>query len=218
MLFIRTTLFTTLFTMIIFVEMHLYTRFHLDWLLLHAIYVPIIMYCLRLSIVVLQELQCLQCCLHVDIIRVIYICRRKKLSEVIYILYICRRKKLGEVIRYRKKEMQQLKWSPQRPLYSTVELHNILPNALVLHSGNSTAQHSSSSRGAEPRRPWSSTANVELRSTLIGLLLAYSMFIRTLYLSGSTYIHAGRDARVKFDGSPPATVNVCKRTHSTAHA
>ena len=36
-----------------------------------AIYVPIIMYGLRLFIVVLQELQCLPNCLHVSIIRVI---------------------------------------------------------------------------------------------------------------------------------------------------
>ena len=35
------------------------------------IYVPIVMYGLRLFIVVLQELKCLQCCLHVDMIRVI---------------------------------------------------------------------------------------------------------------------------------------------------
>ena len=35
---------------------------------LHA---PIVMYYPRLFIVVLQDLQCLQCCLHVDIIRVI---------------------------------------------------------------------------------------------------------------------------------------------------
>ena len=36
-------------------------------------YVPIVMYHLRLFIVVLQELQCLICCLHVDIIRVIHV-------------------------------------------------------------------------------------------------------------------------------------------------
>ena len=36
-----------------------------------AIYVPIVMYGLRLFIVVLQELQCLTNCLHVSIIRVI---------------------------------------------------------------------------------------------------------------------------------------------------
>ena len=36
-----------------------------------VIYAPIVMHCLRLFIVVLQDLQCLQCCLHVDIIRVI---------------------------------------------------------------------------------------------------------------------------------------------------
>ena len=36
-----------------------------------VIYAPIVMHCLRLFIVVLQDLKCLQCCLHVDIIRVI---------------------------------------------------------------------------------------------------------------------------------------------------
>ena len=35
-----------------------------------AIYVPIVMYCLRLFIVVLQELHCFPKCLHVFMIRV----------------------------------------------------------------------------------------------------------------------------------------------------
>ena len=36
-----------------------------------AIYAPIVMYCLRLFIVVLQELHCFPNCLHVFMIRVI---------------------------------------------------------------------------------------------------------------------------------------------------
>ena len=41
----------------------MYAKFRLDWLLRNmAIYVPIVMYCLRLFIVVLQELHCLQTC------------------------------------------------------------------------------------------------------------------------------------------------------------
>ena len=59
----------------VFLEMHVNTKFHLDWLLLSVnympIYVAIIMYGKRLSIVVLQEQQCLQCCLYVDIINAI---------------------------------------------------------------------------------------------------------------------------------------------------
>ena len=54
----------------VFIE---YTKFHLDWLLCHmAIYVPIVMYGLRLFIVVLGELQCLANCLHVSTIRFCY--------------------------------------------------------------------------------------------------------------------------------------------------
>ena len=52
----------------------MHTKFHLDWLLYAVsvsympIYIPIIMHGgLTLFIVVLQELQCLQCCLHVEL-------------------------------------------------------------------------------------------------------------------------------------------------------
>ena len=53
--------------------MIVYIKFHFDWLLYAVsvsympIYVPIIMHGLRLFIVVLQELQCLQCYLHVEL-------------------------------------------------------------------------------------------------------------------------------------------------------
>ena len=60
-------LFTTIFTVNI-VVCAMKNMFHLNWLL--AIYVPIVMYGLRLFIVVLQELHCLPNCLHVCMIRV----------------------------------------------------------------------------------------------------------------------------------------------------
>ena len=70
----RTTLFT-MFTVIIVVCSYK-SMFKPSFILLvlvsyMAIYVPIVMYGLRLFIVVLQELQCLTNCLHVSIIRVI---------------------------------------------------------------------------------------------------------------------------------------------------
>ena len=57
----------------VFIEKYVYAKFLLVVVSVcyMAIYVPIVTYGLRLFIVVLQELQCLQCCLHVDIIRVI---------------------------------------------------------------------------------------------------------------------------------------------------
>ena len=49
----------------VFIEKYVCTKFHLNWLLCQlAIYVPIVMYGLRLFIVVLQELHCLQNCFH----------------------------------------------------------------------------------------------------------------------------------------------------------
>ena len=54
----------------VFVKKYVYTKFRLDWLFVSAIYVPIVMYGLRLFIVVLQELHCLPNCLHTCIIRV----------------------------------------------------------------------------------------------------------------------------------------------------
>ena len=55
------------------IEMHVYTKLYLVWFLRQRVTCPstcisIIMYSQRLFIVVLQELQC---CLHVDIIRII---------------------------------------------------------------------------------------------------------------------------------------------------
>ena len=73
--FTRTTLFTNMFT-VIFVVCSLRRMSIPSFLVVvsvsyMAIYVPIVMYGLRLIIVFLQELQCLPNCLHVNIIRVI---------------------------------------------------------------------------------------------------------------------------------------------------
>ena len=58
----------------VFIEKYVCTKFHLILVVVSvsymAIYVPIVMYGLRLFIVVLQELHCLPNCLHACMIRV----------------------------------------------------------------------------------------------------------------------------------------------------
>ena len=71
--FTRTTLLTTMFTVVIVVcslKSMCIQSFILIGCCVRAIYVPIVTYCLRLFIVVLQELHCLPNCLHVCMIRV----------------------------------------------------------------------------------------------------------------------------------------------------
>ena len=53
----------------VFIEKYVFTKFRL--VVSVAIYVPIVMYGLRLVIVVLQELHCLPYCLHTYMIKVI---------------------------------------------------------------------------------------------------------------------------------------------------
>ena len=74
--FARTTLFTTMFTVII-VVCSLKSMSVPSFILIAccsvsymAIYVPIVMYGLRLFIVILQELHCLSKCLHACMIRI----------------------------------------------------------------------------------------------------------------------------------------------------
>ena len=55
----------------VFIEKYVCTKFHRNGLLSYmTIYVPIVMYCLRLFIVVLQELHCLPNYLHICMIKV----------------------------------------------------------------------------------------------------------------------------------------------------
>ena len=74
--FTRTTLFTYYnvycYCCDVFIEKYVYTKFRLVVSVSYMIiYVPIVMYGLRLFIVVLQELHCLPNCLHISMIKVI---------------------------------------------------------------------------------------------------------------------------------------------------